>query len=99
MMKWIRFWIAGLMIILVACTTAVPSPNTTVANATITPTAGTAVLANEEPATDEEPAMADLPDLGIAPEIRNERWVNADAPVTLAASQGKVVLLEFWTFG
>ncbi|KAA3657046.1 MAG: hypothetical protein DWQ04_29295 [Chloroflexi bacterium] len=40
-----------------------------------------------------------LPDLGQAPEITNEVWVNADAPVTLASQQGKVVLVEFWTFG
>lgn len=40
-----------------------------------------------------------LPDLGAAPEIENDVWVNADAPVTLASQRGKVVLLEFWTFG
>jgi hypothetical protein len=42
---------------------------------------------------------ADFPNLGIAPEIENEVWVNADEPVTLASQRGKVVLLEFWTFG
>ncbi len=40
-----------------------------------------------------------LPDLGIAPEITNDIWINSDAPITLASQQGKVVLLEFWTFG
>ncbi len=45
-----------------------------------------------------KPAV-DLPDLGAAPEIENEVWVNTDAPVTLASQRGKVVLLEFWTFG
>ena len=40
-----------------------------------------------------------LPDLGEAPEIHNDIWINSDAPVTLADSRGKVVLLEFWTFG
>ena len=40
-----------------------------------------------------------LPDLGNAPEITNDVWINADAPVTLASQQGKVVLIEFWTFG
>ncbi len=40
-----------------------------------------------------------LPDLGNAPEITNDVWINADAPVTLASQKGKVVLIEFWTFG
>ncbi len=45
------------------------------------------------------PAAPDLPDLGPAPEITNEIWVNSEQPLTLASQRGKVVLLEFWTFG
>lgn len=40
-----------------------------------------------------------LEDLGPAPEIKNEIWLNTDQPITLASQRGKVVLLEFWTFG
>jgi len=43
--------------------------------------------------------VVDLPDLGAAPEFKNEVWLNSDGPVTLASQRGKVVLLEFWTFG
>jgi hypothetical protein len=43
--------------------------------------------------------VVDLPDMGEAPEFQNEIWLNSDGPVTLAAQRGKVVLLEFWTFG
>lgn len=46
-----------------------------------------------------ETIKIDLPDLGPAPEIENEVWLNTDEPVTLASQRGKVVLLEFWTFG
>src|SRR5262245_28091712 len=49
-----------------------------------------------------EPAMqklASLPDLGIAPELTNETWLNVDAPLRLADLHGKVVILEMWTFG
>ena len=33
-----------------------------------------------------------------APEITGERWINS-APLTMAALRGRVVLVEFWTFG
>ncbi len=87
---------AGLTMALMACT-AVTQP-------AIQPTEqvtsqATAVPPPTEIQPTEEPFMADLPDLGAAPEIRNEVWVNADAPATLASAEGKVVLLEFWTFG
>ena len=35
-----------------------------------------------------------------APEITGGRgWLNTDKPITLAALKGKVVLLDFWTYG
>ena len=42
---------------------------------------------------------ASLPDLGPAPDFTNELWLNSDRPLNLASLQGKVVLVEFWTFG
>lgn len=50
----------------------------------------------------EEPARsqpASLPDLGPAPELTNEVWLNVDAPLRLADLRGKVVIVEMWTFG
>lgn len=53
-----------------------------------------------ETATKQPPAPAiQFSDSGPAPEIANETWINAAAPLTLADLRGKVVLLEFWTFG
>ena len=40
-----------------------------------------------------------LQSLGPAPELENEIWINTDEPLRLADLQGKVVLLEMWTFG
>lgn len=41
----------------------------------------------------------DLPDLGLAPELVNDVWLNSAEPLRLENLRGKVVLLEFWTFG
>lgn len=40
-----------------------------------------------------------IPDLGVAPEINNEVWLNTETALPLASLKGKVVLVEFWTFG
>ena len=60
-----------------------------------TPTAQPTAVQSPTP----ELIKADYPNLGLAPEIENEVWVNTDVPVTLASQRGKVVLVEFWTFG
>ena len=40
-----------------------------------------------------------LQSLGPAPELENEVWINTAEPLHLADLQGKVVLVEMWTFG
>ena len=40
-----------------------------------------------------------LPDLGLAPELTNEVWLNVDSPLRLADLRGKVVAIDMWTFG
>ena len=42
---------------------------------------------------------ASLPDLGPAPELTSESWLNVDAPLRLADLRGKVVAIDMWTFG
>lgn len=42
--------------------------------------------------------LASLPALGAAPELQNETWFNSD-PLQLSALRGKVVMVEFWTYG
>jgi len=45
------------------------------------------------------PKLASLPDLGPAPELTNDTWLNVDAPLRLADLRGKVIIVEMWTFG
>ena len=44
-------------------------------------------------------SVSDLPDLGPAPELTNDVWINSPQPLRMAGLRGKVVLLEMWTFG
>jgi cytochrome c biogenesis protein CcdA/thiol-disulfide isomerase/thioredoxin len=45
------------------------------------------------------PTNVTLEDLGSAPEFAGvDAWINSD-PLTMASLRGKVVLIEFWTFG
>jgi len=42
---------------------------------------------------------ASLPDLGPAPELTNDTWLNVDSPLRLADLRGKVIAIDMWTFG
>jgi len=53
----------------------------------------------ELPVPTTTPALASLPVIGPAPGWNNETWINTDSPLPLEDLRGKVVLLEFWTFG
>ncbi len=46
-----------------------------------------------------EEVSVELPNLGPAPELENDIWLNTEAPLRLSDLRGKVVLLEMWTFG
>ncbi len=68
--------------------TTVPPAITVLATGIITP----------QPTATSLPEVV-LPDLGEAPDITNEVWLNTSQPLPLKAVRGKVVLVEFWTFG
>jgi len=52
-----------------------------------------------QPVGSSMPKLASLPDLGPAPELMNDTWLNVPAPLRLADLRGKVVIVEMWTFG
>ncbi len=54
---------------------------------------------SSEPGKPEKQVSVKLKDLGAAPELYNETWLNIDQPLRLADLRGKVVLLDMWTFG
>lgn len=100
-------WITAvsiLLLILAACTTTSEPEGGTVEillDTTVVPPTRENPPATETAVspTAEEAIMLDLPDLGPAPEIVNQTWLNTDEPITIASQRGKVILIEFWTFG
>ena len=61
---------------------------------------GTVATPEPESETPEPmPTTASLPDLGLAPELTNEVWLNVDTPLRLVDLRGKVVAIDMWTFG
>ncbi len=60
---------------------------------------GTTTTPDSDKAPEPMPTRASLPDLGPAPELSNETWLNVDAPLRLADLRGKVVAIDMWTFG
>lgn len=73
------------------------APTATVAEA---PSTGPAVtIDGANPLTPEqETLLASLKSQGLAPELENEVWLNS-APLKLEDLRGKVVIVEFWTYG
>ena len=44
--------------------------------------------------------MIELQGLVRAPDFPTDmRWINADSPISLRDLHGKIVILDFWTFG
>ncbi|MGB1252963.1 MAG: hypothetical protein ACPG8W_20275 [Candidatus Promineifilaceae bacterium] len=89
-----------------AAVSAEATAPTILATSTLQPTTAVEVVEEisspmaEPIPTHTPPARAShLPVLGAAPDIVNETWLNTDGPLTLEGLQGKVVLVEFWTFG
>lgn len=89
--RWLISWLALLGIAMVACSAA-PEGKPGQAESVAVFTSGTL----QPPPTR---TLAPLPQLGPAPEIGNEQWINSETPLKLAGLRGKVVLVEFWTFG
>ena len=75
-----------------------PDPPTSTPEEPVVPPTIAEEEPNVLPTATPSPALV-LPDLGPAPDITNEVWLNSDQPLNLAALRGRVVLVEFWTFG
>jgi hypothetical protein len=63
--------------------------------------AGCAAVVEGAPASrpPQRTVAVQLEDLGPAPELTNDIWLNTNQPLRLADLRGKVVLLDMWTFG
>lgn len=67
--------------------------------AALMPGSGQGSQLTQPESPEDRPFVANLPNLGAAPELTNEAWLNTDIPLRLADLRGQVVLLDMWTFG
>ncbi len=74
------------VLLVAACTSQAPEPSL-------------AVQTLNEQESQMEIEQVVLPDLGPAPELQNEIWLNTSQPLRLADLRGSVVLIDMWTFG
>jgi len=88
-----NYLVVMLCVLLTACSGAVVTSRETKISKTVEPEKVQSNLIQEGE------TLSSLPDLGEAPELDNEVWLNVDQPLRLADLRGKVVLLDMWTFG
>jgi hypothetical protein len=98
-----RMILLVLLLFLVACSPGIEaappeSEEDPDSNLQATPSSPPTQITEPEAEEDSNPASV-LPNLGPAPELTNEVWLNSDQPLRLADLRGEVVLLEMWTFG
>ncbi|MBI5842787.1 MAG: hypothetical protein HZB19_22065 [Chloroflexi bacterium] len=59
----------------------------------------TACASAPQPMNTPSSIPAALSDLGPAPELTSDTWLNVDSPLRLTDLRGKVVAIDMWTFG
>ncbi|HKZ83384.1 MAG TPA: hypothetical protein VJ793_06975 [Anaerolineae bacterium] len=92
-MKSLLLGLAASGLILAACAPAAVAPADSARQS------APAADAPESSAPEQENAVPNpLPDGPLAPELKNDIWLNT-GPLTTADLRGHVVLIDFWTFG
>jgi hypothetical protein len=95
-----KIWISLVVLFAAACAAPAPeAPPTQAQGELVSVPTDAPTSAPLVPPVKSQPDRDNLKDLGPAPELGNEVWLNVDQPLSLADLRGKVVLLEMWTFG
>lgn len=89
-----------MMLLVAACASAEPAATVPTTTSTSTTSTSTSVATTEPEVVEEEAVVEDpLPDLGPAMELVGiDGWLQADIE-SLEDLRGKVVVVQFWTFG
>lgn len=95
-MRRVLWTITALGVLLAACSPAAPTASAP-APAAEGATSASTPDAPDAPAQ-ETSVPTPLPDGPLAPDLTHDTWLNSE-PLSSADLRGKVVLVDFWTFG
>jgi hypothetical protein len=98
-----RYWVYMAMLAMLAILMSACSPGTRLSGASRTPATDAAlptaqVSEGSSPNSEQLGLLKSLKRQGAAPELGNQVWLNSP-PLRLAELRGKVVVIDFWTFG
>jgi hypothetical protein len=74
------------------------TPTGSIVTSTVPPSPITSPTSQPGPTQEQQRLLGSLENFGPAAELQNEVWLNSQ-PLQLADLRGKVVLVDFWTFG
>jgi hypothetical protein len=99
-----KLWLVWLYLLVLALILAACAAPAATAQPTLTtpkaPASTAAPAGQPDPSPTMVPSMnSRYPDLGPAPELAGDIWLNTEAPLRLDGLRGKVVLVDMWTFG